>query len=197
MRKRSLPHEGMKYRVAALVLMVALTAGGHAAAQVQSGLPSGKLGVVVGGRQNVGSVADDYRLGLSWGVAAGYQLASETRTWSVGGDWSVLWTRFGTADDGVVAGPLSVLEMNFGLKARFLLSEDAAHFATVSSGATLFRANTPIPPDGERTYAGPYAGVGTEVYVSQDYLLSLEARYGLFGSAPRSLLLLAGLSFGR
>ncbi len=183
--------------MAALALTVAATAGGPAAAQVQSGLPSGKLGVLVGGRQNVGSVADHYQLGLSWGVGAGYQLASETRNWSVGGTWSVLWTRFSAGDDRVVTGPLSVLEMNFGLQARFLLSEDAAHFATVSSGATLYRANTPIPPSGSRTYAGPYAGVGTEVYVSEDYLLSFEARYGLFGDGPRSLLLLAGLSFGR
>jgi hypothetical protein len=188
----------LNVRIAATALAIAGTMSQEAAAQAhQGGLPSGKLGVLVGARQNVGGLADDYRLGLSWGVAAGYQLVSETRSWSVGGAWSVLWTRFGTTDERVVTGPLSVLEMNFGLHTRFLLSEGAARFATLSSGATLYRANTPIPPEGGRTYAGPYAGVGTEVYVSEDYLLSLEARYGLVGRGPTSLLFLVGFSFGR
>ena len=159
--------------------------------------PRGNLGLVVGGRQNIGSLADDYRLGVSWGVRAGYHLMSEARPWSVGGDWSVVWSRFGATSDTVVASPLSVLEMNFGLGARFLLSETAAHFATVTVGGTLYRANNPLPPDDERTHAGPYAGVGTDVFLTDEHLLSVEARYGLLSGGPRSLLLLAGISFGR
>lgn len=189
----------MTRRLAAVAVLLVAFLGAESAARAQTGasLPKGKLGLLVGGRQNVGPVSQDYRLGLSWGVLGGYQLATEPRPWSVGGVWSVLWSRFGAASEEVVTGSLSVLEMNFGLSTRILLSEGAARFATLSAGATLYRANTPIPPEGQRIYAGPYAGLGTEVYVSKEYLLSLEARYGLLGPGPRSLLVLAGFAFGR
>jgi hypothetical protein len=167
-----------------------------ASAAAQEGSPNGRLGLVLGGRQNVGGLADDYALGTTWGIHAGYQLATGARPWSVGGAWSVLWSRFGAANDDLVGGPLSVLEMNFGLHFRWLLSEGAARFVTLSAGGTLYRANIPIPPDDERIYLGPYAGLGTEVYLSGEYLLSLEARYGLLTGGPGSLLVLAGFAFG-
>lgn len=152
---------------------------------------------MLGARQNIGGVADDYRLGLSWGVRAGYHLAGGAQNYAIGGEWSLVWSRFGAASEGVVASPLNVLEMSFGASSRFRLSEAAPHFAKATAGATLYRASHAIAPDRERLYIGPYAGAGVDMFLSDEYLLSLEARYGLITGGPRSLLFLVGFSFGR
>lgn len=202
-RPRRRPRRGVAARraprtaLAALVAGALLAADGAPARAQEVEPPRGSLGVLVGARQNVGAVADGYRLGLSWGLGASYHLASDTRPIAVGGEWSLVWSRFSAGGEAAAVGSLSVLEMSFGLRPRFRLAEGAPHFATASLGATLYRANHPVPPGHDRAFIGPYAGAGADVALGEDYLMSLEARYGLIAGGPTSLLFLAGVAFGR
>ena len=81
-----------------------------------------------------------------------------------------------------------------------VLGGDELAYLVGSAGFTLLRTNTPIPPDMEQSYAGPYAGIGGEGYLAEKYLLSFEVRYGLFTigpvGGPGTLSFLFGFSFG-
>ncbi len=185
-----------KLLLTALVGALALV-GARDVALADGALPAGGVGMAGGARHGVGRMAALYNLGLVWGVQAGYQPTGLDQKWSVGGVWSVLWGRLGASDPSVNDGTLHTLEMNIAVRIRRLMSSRDPVFLTISPiGLTLLSTDLPIPPDGERRYWGPYAGVGGEMFLGEKYSLSVEARYGVFTGGPGSLTYLFCLSVG-
>ena len=182
--------------LAGLALGFALAAV-PAAARADSDLPAGSLGFVGGFRDGQGRLGDAYTIGPIWGVQAGYHPMGLAQKWSVGGAWSVLWGRLWADDPEITDGTLHVLEMNLAIRVRRLVSErDPVYLMLSPIGVTILRTNLPIPPDGERQYIGPYAGMGGEMFLNETFSLSAEARYGVFTGGPRSLTFLFCLAVG-
>ena len=180
----------------ALRALVATALIGSSTPAVADSLPAGRFGVVAGARTGVGALGDRFGWGPVWGMEAGYNPADTERDWSFGVAWSVLWGYFGADRPEVSDGSLWLLEMNLGGRVRRLVGEANQAYLVGSMGLTLLRTNTPIPPDNERSYVGPYAGIGLEGYANSKYLLSFEVRYGVFAGGPGSLSIWAGFSFG-
>jgi hypothetical protein len=164
--------------------------------QAQEGeLPSGKWGMVGALRQNIGELGSSYGFGWLWGLEAGYQPTRPGEAFSFGLSWSALFGRFAAENASLPDDPLSVLEMSFGTRVRTALGEEAPRFLVGSAGVTVLRTSAPIPPDDDRLYFGGYAGFGVEQYVG-NMLVGLDARFGLLGSGPTGLTLLASVSWG-
>ena len=158
-------------------------------------LPAGRFGVVGGPRLGNGAFGDRFGWGWVWGMEAGYNPTDTDRNWSFGLAWSVSWGWFGADRPEINDGSLWLLEMSFGTRVRRLLGETSQAFLVGNVGVTVLRTNTPIPPENERSYWGPYAGIGVEGYAGSK-LVGLEARYGVFAGGPGSLSILVGFSFG-
>lgn len=185
------------FTIGAVLVLLAINAPSARAQDEDDGLPSGKIGVQLAGRQNVGAVADSYSLGFLWGISAGYQPSSVTRPWSLGVDWSVAWGRLFVSNPRIVGGSLKVLEMSLGAKLRWLLAEGTARFWTINGGASVVRTSAPVPPDNDRLQLAPYVGLGVETYLNRSALLAIEARYAGIGAGPSSLSLVVGFAVGK
>ncbi len=190
---RSHAHRALIAAAVAAALAVAVPA--HA-----DELPAGRFGAIAGLRAGSGGFGDRFDPGLLWGIEAGYNRTDTERNWSFGVAWSVLWGWFGPARPEVADGSLWLIEMNLGGRVRRLLGGEELAYLVGSVGFTLLRTNTPIPPDMEQSYAGPYAGIGVEGYLAGKYLLSVEVRYGLFTigpvGGPGTISFLFGVSLG-
>lgn len=167
-----------------------------APAAAQSEIPSGKFGLTSGLRQNTGSLGNSYGFGWLIGVGAGYQPRGFGSTYDFGASWEVMWGQFGADDPELVTESLSILEMSFALRLRRTISDSVPRFLAASAGVSLLRTNVPIPPEMDRLYIGPYAGLGIDQYVANRYLVGLEARYGMITAGPSSLSLMATVAFG-
>jgi len=186
----------------ALAVIVALVVGleGAALAQddtVDDGLPAGKFGISAGVRQGLGGLGTDFGPGVVSAVEAGYHLSGPDSVLSPGLHWSVAWGWFGFDDEASLTGSLKLLEFNFGARVRRLIGSGVPRFVALGGGMTLLRSNVPIPPDLKRTYFGPYVTVGIEQYLSREFLLSFEARYGLISGGPGGISISLGIAFGR
>ncbi len=184
----------MRRGFCALVVAVLCAAAAPAGADE---LPAGRFGVIAGARTGTGALGDRFGFGPVWGMEAGYNPADTERNWSFGVAWSVLWGWFRADRPSVNDGSLWLLEMNFGGRVRRRLGATSQAYLVGNVGVTVLRTNTPIPPDDKRSYLGPYAGIGVEGYASAKYLVSFEARYGVFAGGPGSLSFLLGFSFGK
>lgn len=176
---------------AAVVACVAGSAPAHA-----DDLPVGQIGALGGVRQGVGQLGEVFGLGGVVGIRAGYQRSSTESKWSLGADWSVLWGFFAADDPGISDEALRLLEMSGGVRLRRLLGEDVPRFLVPRTGVTILRTNVPVPPDMDRTYFGPYLGVGIEQYLLGKYLLSVEWQYGVLVGGPGSLTGMVTFSVG-
>ena len=184
----------MRGRIAIVIAVLSVSV--TSTVRAQDDLPVGRFGFVGGFRQNTGQLGDDFGLGYLIGVEAGYQPSSLAKNFSLGVSWEVLWGQFDADNPELVETELSVLEMNFGLRLRRAIGEAEPQFFVAAAGVTLFRTSIPVPPDSDRLYVGPYAGVGLDRYLAGRYLLSFEARYGLIAYGPSSLSLVLAFSFG-
>jgi hypothetical protein len=161
----------------------------------QDELPAGKWGFVAALRQNIGELGQKYGFGWLLGVEAGYQPTRHGQTLSLGLEWSALFGRFYASQVGLPDDPLMVVELSMGACARIAMGEETPRFLVVSAGATMLRTSVPVPPDEDRLYIGGYAGFGVEQYVG-NALFGLDARFGLLGSGPIGLTLVASISIG-
>jgi hypothetical protein len=159
-------------------------------ALAQDRIPEGRFVLVAGARANTGSLGEAFDRGWVYGFEAGYQPG-----W-LGAAWSLLWGRFDSEDPTRADPELRMLEMHFGLRLRWPLTERTPRFLVGIAGATLQRSNIPIPPDPGRIYAGPFAGLGVEQLILGKYMLAVEGRYGMFVGGPAGLTLLVSLAFG-
>lgn len=189
-------------RVVGVVLGLVIMAGTAGTVLAQDngrddGLPAGKFGISAGVRQGLGSLGNDFGPGVVSAVEAGYHLSGPDSALSPGLHWSVAWGWFGFDDQASLTGSLKLLEFNFGARVRRLLGSEVPRFIALGGGLTLLRSNVPIPPDLERVYVGPYVTLGIEQYLSKEFLLSFEARYGLIVGGPGGISLSLGIAFGR
>ena len=159
-------------------------------------LPAGKIGLMGGARQGLGSLGSQFSLGPVWGIEAGWQPSSTDRRLSVGVHWSLVWGYHWPGDGSSNAASLSSREMSLGVKGRLLTGQSSPLFLSTGLGVALLRTSVPVPPDDERSYVGMYWSVGPELYVLGRYLVTFEVRYGPFINGPGSLTLAFGLSFG-
>lgn len=171
-------------------MILALAAGPAAAQDDEDGLPTGRFGAVTAFRQNVGELGSSYGLGFLFGLEAGYQPGAD-RELSIGINWSVLFRGWYFADDAsLVEQSINAAEMSLGLRLQRSLSRRVPRYLVLSGGATLLRTSIPVPPDDERLYLGPYAGIGIEQYVLRSGFVGVEARYGLIAGGPGSMSIL-------
>lgn len=175
--------------MAALIVAATLLTA-PASGLAQSDVPEGRFAVVLGGRENVGSLGAAFGRGWLAGVEAGYQPGR------LGVAWSITWGQYNSDDAMRVDTELRLTEMQFGLRVRWPIGQTTPRFLVGAGGVSLMRANIPIPPDAEREYLGPYAGVGMEQLLLGRYMLGLEARYGMFVGGPGGLTVNLSLAFG-
>jgi hypothetical protein len=186
----------LNLRVLRAFAALLLLAPGAAAAD-EGDIPAGKFGLYSGVRQNIGDLADRYGWGYVLGIEAHYHPTRPGQSLSLGLAWSTTFGRFGAEMEDTVDTPMRLVEMSLGLRLRRSLSENVPRFAVVSAGGTVLRTSVPVPPDEERLYLGAYAGIGYEQFVLGRNLLTVDARYGLVGTGPASVTVVAGLGFAQ
>jgi len=171
------------------------------AAAQESDVPEVRFATMFGGRANIGDFGNQFGHGFMWGFEAGWQPNRLGIAWSIG--WSVpRWTAallggsFESVDPASVDEEVGLTEMSLGLRLRWPLGEDTPRFLLVGGGGTVMRASIPIPPDSSREYLGPYASAGYEQLLVGRYMVSIEARYGMFLGGPKGLTFTLGLAFG-
>jgi hypothetical protein len=181
-------------RIATMAVAVAMAvAMPSARAQREDELPAGRIGASVGVKQGTGGLGGDF--GVVAGIEAGYHPTKLDQRFSLGAFWAVRRSWFGE-DDTSIAGALNLIELDFGGRLRVALERGAPRFLVLGTGASLLRANVPLPPDDERHYVGPYGSLGFELYVN-GILIGLEGRYGLLALGPGSFSVLGSVSLGR
>jgi hypothetical protein len=159
-------------------------------------LPSGMIGPVVGVRDALGAVADQFGFGALWGVEAGWQPMSPNRRVGIAVRWRTLFSGYWSHEPSSVADNLRVIEMDAGLYARIALGETRASFFNLGAGWSLLRANVPLPPKDRRSYTGPYAGLGLETFVSGSTSITFEMRAGELALGPLTISAIFGVKQG-
>ncbi|MBA2540422.1 MAG: hypothetical protein H0V17_12350, partial [Deltaproteobacteria bacterium] len=156
-------------------------------------LPSGSMGLLVGGVAGTG--ADAKRLGVGYVeplsfYAAWHPMTTERRVgWEL--RWNTLFTTNFSADAAQVAD-LQTMQMDLMLGVRVRPGANPRRYLLLRGGPGLFRANQSIPPKMERAFIGPVAGAGFQQYFVGTLLkLDLDVRYGLIGG-PSQITFTAG-----
>ena len=158
-------------------------------------LPSGSLGVLIGVGGGTGKYARSLGLGYhQFGAQAAWQpMTTERRI-----GWSLKWSfAFGTmynADSARIDLYLRTLQMDFLAGVRIRPGQSRLRYLALRGGVELFRSNEPIQPDGQRKFVGPVADLAVEQYAFGAVLFNVDVRYGLIGSGPAEIALLAGAS---
>jgi hypothetical protein len=158
-------------------------------------LPSGSLGVMFGAGAGTGKYAHSLGLGYyQFGAQAAWQpMTTERRL-----GWSLKWSFvFGTmygADSARIDLYLRTLQMDFLAGLRIRPGESRLRYIALRGGVELFRSNEPIQPDAARAFVGPVADLAVEQYAFGAVLFNVDVRYGLIGSGPAEIALLAGAS---
>ncbi len=177
--------------VAALACALALWgAARDAHAQEDTDVPQARWALVLGGRENVGALGNQFGRGWLIGVEAGWQPGR------LGLAWSLHRGAFDTSDPTAAESELRLIEMQFGLRLRWPIGRTSPRFFLANAGVTAMRSNVPIPPESSRDYVGPFAGIGFEQLLVGRYMISVETRYGLFVGGPAGLTLNISLAFG-
>jgi hypothetical protein len=178
---------------AAAVVLVALALTGTPARAEP--LPSGSMGVMFGAGGGTGQYAR--RLGLGYyqfGAQAAWQpMATERRIgWSL--KWQVMFGTMYYAESARIDLYLRTLQMDFmaGIRVRPGLSP--RRYLALRGGVELFRANELIAPANQRAFVGPVAAAAFEQYAFGAFMFNVDVRYGLIGSGPSEIAVLAGAS---
>ena len=158
-------------------------------------LPSGMIGPVIGGRQGIGDVEQQFGLGAVWGVEAGWQPMRAQQRVGRALRWRTLFSGYWSADSSNVAGGLRVIEMDLGGYLRFALG-GRARYVDLGAGASVLRANVPLPPSDSRVYEGLFGELGLEQYVDTSTSVSFALRVGELGWGPTTISALIGVRFG-
>ncbi len=158
-------------------------------------LPSGSLGVMFGAASGTGK----YARSLGWGYYQfGAQAAWQPMTTERRFGWSLKWSfAFGTmhdADSARIDLYLRTLQMDFLAGLRIRPGESRLRYIALRLGGELLRSNEPIQPDGMRAFVGPVADLAVEQYAFGAVLFNVDVRYGLIGSGPAEISVLAGAS---
>jgi len=153
------------------------------------------MGVLVGAGGGTGAYA--HRLGIGYyqfGAQAAWQpMATERRI-----GWTLKWAfMFGTmyyADAARIDLYLRTLQMDFMAGIRVRPGASPRRYLALRSGVELFRSNELIGPSNQRAFVGPVAAVAFEQYAFGAFMFNVDVRYGLIGSGPSEIAVLAGAS---
>jgi len=179
----------------ALVAAVVVAVAGPAAAE---NLPSGALGVVGGVPAGTGADAKLMGVGYQYGLQASWQPTSSDRAYGYTVRWATLIGALYNASAAQVENTLSTVTMDLTVGVRFRPWATPRRYLTARAGASLLRANEPIPdsddPSAEmrRAFVGGIGVVGFDQYISTFGLFSVDVRYGLIGDGPSQIALLVG-----
>ena len=174
---------------------LALALGAAAAPARAEPLPSGSLGVLFGAGGGTGRYARQLGLGYYQfgGQAAWQPMTTEQRI-----GWSIKWSFvFGTmygADSARIDLSLRTLQMDFMAGLRLRPGANPRRYLALRGGVELFRANEVIMPDNQRAFVGPVAALAVEQYAFGAFMFNVDVRYGLIGSGPSEIAVLAGAS---
>jgi hypothetical protein len=179
--------------LAALGLAVAVVASAPAARAEP--LPSGSIGVLFGAGGGTGTYA--HRLGLGYhqfGSQAAWQpMTTERRV-----GWSLKWSFvFGTmyySDSARIDLYLRTLQVDFMAGVRIRPGVNPRRYLALRGGVELFRSNELIAPTNARAFVGPVAAAALEQYAFGIIMFNVDVRYGLIGSGPSEIAVLAGAS---
>ncbi len=150
-----------------------------------------RLGLMLGRSEQVGSLGSRYDLGWTFGVEAGW-----IPTWA-GFVWSVSYTNYSASDARDPVQTMTMWEFGLSLRARALLRRaNIPMYGYGQVGFALLRSSTALPPDDEKTFTGPKAGLGVEAALGSIFL-GVEADYSLLTGGPSGLAILLRLGFGQ
>jgi hypothetical protein len=160
-------------------------------------LPSGSMGVLIGGTAGTG--ADANRLGAGYVLwPPSFQAAWQPMTTESRIGWTARWTTVFSSSYGAEAAQVADLEamqMDVTLGVRVRPGSDFRRYLTLRGGGGLYRANQRIPPQMERAFLGGVASVGFQHYfLGTRLLVDVDVRYGLIGDGPTSITFTAGIS---
>jgi len=186
---------GSRLAAAAAVACVTLGLALTSAPARAEPLPSGSMGVMFGAGGGTGQYAK--RLGLGYyqfGAQAAWQpMATERRV-----GWSLKWQfMFGTmyyAESARIDLYLRTLQMDFMAGLRVRPGVSPLRYLALRGGVELFRSNELIAPANQRAFVGPVASAAFEQYAFGAFMFNIDVRYGLIGSGPSEIAVLAGAS---
>jgi hypothetical protein len=179
----------------ALVAAAVVIFTGPAAAET---LPSGALGIVGGVPAGTGADAKLMGVGYQYGLQASWQPTSTDRSLGYTIRWATLIGSLYNASAAQVEDTLSTVTMDLTVGVRFRPWATPRRYLTARAGASLLRANEPIPdsddPSAEmrRAFVGAIGVVGFDQYLGSVGLFSVDVRYGLIGDGPSQISLLVG-----
>ena len=174
-------------------------------------LPSGSMGVMFGAGGGTGKWARSLGLGYYQfgGQAAWQPMTTEQRI-----GWSAKWSFvFGTmygANSARIDTYLRTLQMDLMAGLRIRPGTNPLRYLALRGGLELFRSNEVIQTDSKctfdalqagqqrtrcpRAFVGPVAAAALEQYAFGMFLFNVDVRYGLIGTGPAEIALLAGVS---
>jgi hypothetical protein len=160
-------------------------------------LPSGSMGILLGGTAGTG--ADANRLGVGViGYPPSFQASWQPMTTERRVGWTARWTTMFASSysaDAAQVAALETMQMDLTLGVRIRPSSNLRRYITARAGGGLFRANQRIPPKMERAFLGGTVSVGVQQYLlGTRFLLDFDVRYGLIGDGPSSIAFTAGIS---
>jgi hypothetical protein len=185
---------GWAARAATVTVVFALCAGAARPVRAEQ-LPSGSIGVMFGAGGGTGAYARSLGFGYyQFGGQAAWQPMTTDRR--IG--WSLKWMfAFGTmyyAESARIDLYLNTLQMDFMAGVRIRPGTNPRRYLALRGGVELFRANELIAPDNQRAFVGPVASAAYEQYAFGAFMFNLDVRYGLIGSGPTEIAVLAGAS---
>lgn len=176
-------------RVVALALAMAM------APAAADPLPSGSLGVEFGAGGGTGKYAKSLGLGYyQFGAQAAWQPMTTDQRIGWSAKWSFVFGTMYYADSARIDSYLRTLQMDFMAGLRIRPGTSPRRYLALRGGVELFRANEGIQPTHQRAFAGPVAAAALEQYAFGVFLFNVDVRYGLIGSGPAEIALLAGVS---
>ena len=157
---------------------------------------SGRFGLVLALRDNLGDLGELYNTGFLWGFHAGLDKPVGESDWHVGLAWNTLVRGYYFSSDRTqVNNSIHLTEVNLGVNASHTVFREGQR-AFGTGGAVLLLSNLPIPPANKRRYVGWYAGVGYRRNIVGEWSLSAEARYSRLGHGLANVNLVFGITAG-
>jgi len=173
----------MRRALAVVLLLLAPAAGADDSAT--------RLGLLFGRSEQVGSLGSRFNLGWTFGVEAGW-----IPTWA-GFVWSVSYTNYGASDARDPIQTMTMWEFGLSLRGRAALRRSGIPiYGYGQIGYALLRSSTALPPDDDKTFMGPKAGLGVEAALGSIFV-GVEADYSLLTGGPSGLAILLRLGFGQ
>jgi hypothetical protein len=178
----------------ALLMLAVVAAPVQARAEA---LPSGSMGILLGGTAGTG--ADANRLGVGVIVwPPSFQASWQPMTTERRIGWTARWTTMFSSSyvaEAAQVADLETMQMDLTLGVRIRPGSNFRRYITVRGGGGLFRANQRIPPQMERAFLGGTVSVGVQQYfIGTQFVLDFDVRYGLIGDGPSSIAFTAGIS---